>query len=111
MKKIKLCLAIITMIFFTLYNNMSVYAAVCPKSIDGVHHFDAHRRVGAGYSVDLGYHDYLWGYEGGRPIYKNNCRMTEVYQYCERACIYCYAGLKGSTHSEYSSTTHSISHN
>lgn len=84
---------------------------VCDSSPDKVHHFDGHRSLNYGYSVDLGYHSYVYGYEGNTPVYHNDCHLTQTYYYCERYCIYCNTPQTGSVHSEPGTLIHSVNHN
>lgn len=93
-------------------SSMVSQAAVCGGSTpDGVHHFDAHRLLNAGYSVYKGTHQYLYGYtEDNKPIVRNDCRITWDYEYCENCCIYCNVG-QGNTHPELIRVRHSINHN
>lgn len=100
-------------VLFLLGNAFVVQAAVCSNSPDGVHHFSVHKAANAGYSVDLGTHEYLYGYDqNNNPIYKNDCRRSERYQYCQYICSYCNKvnDTEGS-HSHYVKTVHSINHN
>lgn len=95
-------------------NSMTLQAATCPYSPDGVHHLssNAHRSSGMGYSVDKGTHTYLWGYDvDENPIYKDNCKITESYEYCRFACNYCGAVDNDSPYHTHCTTHHSINHN
>lgn len=104
-------LTLCTVLAVFISTTFSAQAAVCTNSPDGVHHFDEHKRAGAGYSVDVGTHRYLYGYdENKNPIYKYDCRLTDYYEYCQNKCIYCNATY-GSTHTHYVKTQHSVNHN
>ncbi len=108
MKKIILALFVSGMIF--LSSSSVSLAAVCSGAPDGVHHFDAHRRLYAGYSVDIGTHSYLYGYVNGEAIYRNDCSMKENYEYCDLYCIYCGTTYVAGRHVELTSISHSVRH-
>ena len=87
-------------------------AVICSKSPDGVHHFNAHRAASAGYSVDRGTHEYLYGYDqNNNPIYRTDCKISDKYEYCEYICSYCgVANTDQGSHSHFIKTWHSINH-
>lgn len=107
----KTIVALLTAVTVFAGSSIVSQAAVCSGSSDGVHHFSAHRLLNAGYSVDKGTHQYLFGYtEDGVQITRNDCRITWDYEYCENCCIYCNVG-QGNTHPELVRVRHSIGHN
>lgn len=108
MKRTIIALCMVLTIF--VGSSMVSQAAVCSNSPDKVHHFDGHKKANAGYTIDGGTHQYLYGYEGEKPIYLYNCRLTHYMEYCYKQCIYCSAVLEGSTHEHLTNTRHSISH-
>ena len=102
MKKIILALCM-TLVIFTSSTNISFAAAGC------VHDFSACKNVG-GTVNDLGYHQYLYGYdEYHSPIYKS-CHLTQVVEYCVYVCSHCGLERSGSGHSHIRNTEHSVSH-
>lgn len=102
-----------SLVVLLLFGNVLVpQAVVCSNSPNGVHDFSVHKSVDAGYSEDLGTHEYLYGYDQDHnPIYKNDCRKTAHYQYCQYICRYCNKvnDTQGS-HSHYVKTSHSVNH-
>lgn len=101
----------IAVAILTLSCSTSAFAAVCNPAPDGVHHFSAHRRLGVGYTVDIGYHSYLFGYtEGKEPIYHDDCKRTAVYEYCDTYCVYCGMKEPDNRHHELVKISHSILH-
>lgn len=100
-------------VFLLLSNAFISQAVVCSKSPDGVHHFNVHRSANAGYSVDRGTHEYLYGYDqDNKPIYHNDCAISDSYQYCDYICKYCNAANPDQgSHSHFIMTWHSKSHN
>lgn len=108
MKKTILAVCIALSIF--MCSSVSAFAAICSKAPDFVHHFDGHMRGNELFYKDGGTHEYLYGYIGDQPIYKNDCKMTLVYQYCIKTCKYCGTRLDGSVHGHQTSTMHSINH-
>lgn len=77
-----------------------------------VHDFSVCKRANAGYSEDRGVCEYLYGYDQNRnPIYKNDCRKTDHYEWCNYICRIC--GKTNDTqgaHSHFVKTTHSVNH-
>lgn len=57
-------------------NSSFALAAVCPDGPGGTHYFRACGsycvRIDAGYSKNCGTHEYLYGYDAGKPIYRND---------------------------------------
>lgn len=94
-------------------NSTSAFAAVCEKSDDRLHHFSTHRRyLDTTYGVDGGTHWYLYGYDHNEvPIYKNDCKLTVLYCYCDYACSACGTIQEGARHTDQLVTNHSIKHN
>lgn len=111
MKKTILTVCIALTIF--MCNSVPVSAAICNGSPDGVHHFWAHQRqYGTEYSVSVGTHKYIYGYDAqNKPIYQFDCEMKNHYQYCKYICSYCGIEQDGVLHSHYTSTSHSVNHN
>ena len=103
-----LCLALSLLMIF----NVNSYAGsvICQNSPDSYHHYDGHRLLNYGYSVEIGPCQYIVGYHGNEPIYAYDCIKTQTYYYCERYCVYCGAAESGSTHSEPGPILHSIVH-
>lgn len=77
-----------------------------------VHDFSVCKRADAGYSVDKGVCVYLYGTDqNGNPIYKDDCRISDQYQWCNYICRIC--GKTNDTqgaHSHFVKTVHSKSH-
>lgn len=90
---------------------ISSKAAVCSNSPTG-YHYMGHVSQPSGYHVNAGTHSYLWGLGAdGSKIYRNDCRLTEVYQYCRNQCVYCGVSDGAADHSHYVRTMHSVPHN
>lgn len=107
-KLVAFCMAM----FVFAGSSMTAMAAVCPNAPDGVHHFNSCKPVNGGRIADLGTHTYLYGYdENDKPIYRNNCRMTQPYQYCIYACYWCGQENPNGAHEHAQAIRHSISHN
>ena len=108
MKKTIFALCIALSVF--MCNSTFALAAVCNLSPDGVHHFSAHEQ-GVRFTVDGGFHEYLYGYDSqNRPIYKNDCKITYNNSYCNYVCKHCYIKQDNGQHTHSGSTSHSISH-
>ncbi len=77
-----------------------------------VHVFNVCKRADAGYNVDGGVCIYLYGEDqNGNPIYKDDCRKTDQYQWCNYSCRIC--GKLNDTqkaHPHYVRTVHSVKH-
>lgn len=85
---------------------------VCSKSPDGYHHYSVWRRANAGYSKSAGTHQYISAYDQyDCPIYRDDCELRHVYQYCNYECKYCMRERENSQHEHLIKTTHSIIHN
>lgn len=113
MKKtmIKAIFALFIALSIFTYNSALTFAAVCDRAPDKVHHFDNHKMENAGYTKPGGTHKYLFGYVNNQPVYRYDCELTYVYQYCNYTCKYCGVRLDGGNHAHQISTKHSISHN
>ena len=86
----KILLAMVLVIIVTssgLFTN-TVQAAICSYSPDGLHHYDDHQLTGSGYSLNIGDHQHLVGYEQGNPVYRT-CHLTQYFNYCHYKCTYC----------------------
>lgn len=109
MTKTILTLGIALSIF--MYNSTFALAAVCNGSSDGVHHFEQHLEESAGHLKTGGTHRYLYGYDSQKkPIYKDDCKLTYYYKYCNIVCRFCGTKQDGTRHDHLSSTMHSVSH-
>lgn len=85
--------------------------SVLPKATH-VHEFTVCRRADAGYSVDKGVCVYLYGTDqNGNPIYKDDCKRTDQYQWCNYICRICNKmnDTQGA-HPHYVRTVHSVKH-
>lgn len=95
-------------------SSMTALAAVCPhpNAPGGVHHFTSCKPAGNGGRIeDHGFHSYLYGYDDtGKPMYRNDCRMTEAFQYCIYVCHWCGLENPDSPHEHSLGIQHSISH-
>ena len=112
MKFVKKTLALIITVTLLLFSNSYSIAAGgrCSGAPDKIHHYDAHRNLGSGYSEPAGSHKYRAYSESGIGILKT-CNLTQTYYYCEKYCIYCNATLPGSRHAETGNIIHSAVHN
>lgn len=86
-------------------------SVICNSSYDGYHHYDSHRTYMSGYSEPAGICCYIIGYQGGNPIYRNDCRLTRHLAYCDYVCSFCGDTLEGGQHTEEIAISHSIIHN
>ncbi len=98
-----------------IYSGFVSWAAVCgsSNSPDGAHDFSVCKRADAGYSVDKGTCVYIYGWDqNGNPIYKNDCRISDRYQWCNYICKYCnQVNDTQGAHPHYVKTVHSVNHN
>ena len=109
MKKALLSVSIGLVVFIS--SSITSLAAVCPNpnAPGGVHDFSSHKVVG-GTTNDLGYHDYLYGYDQyHNPIY-HSCHMTQRVDYCYYVCYYCGTENPSSAHTHLYPVQHSASH-
>lgn len=76
------------------------------------HDFSVCKRADAGYEVDRGVCIYEYGRdEKGNPIYKDDCRLTDKYQWCNYICRICNkVNDTQNAHSHYVKTVHSVVH-
>lgn len=111
MRVTRIIIASVLIIMLPFSFAISSKAAVCNQSPTGVHYI-GHISQPYGYHVNAGTHSYLWGYGAdGSKIYRNDCMLTEVYQYCRNQCVYCGQSDGSAEHSHYVKTMHSIAHN
>lgn len=108
MKKTIFALCIAFSIF--ICNSLSVSAAVCPNSTDGVHHFETHIKSGVGYAEDAGTHRYIYN-KDDQWIRGDDCKMIRYYYYCRYKCSYCSTYADDEPHVHLGLTTHSVDHN
>lgn len=111
MKKIyKRISAIVIALSVFMGSSLLTFAVVCPGSMDGVHHFDSHQRVGIEYEESCGTHSYVYGYDADHnPIYRDGCEITYVYTRCQYKCNHCATPLPD-THTHLIGTKHSVIH-
>lgn len=114
MKSLKHCSFIVLILSLSLlFTGIPCYAFnTCPgNSPDGVHHFSGHRSLNYGYTVTIGYHSYLYGYDANnQPIIRNDCLMSQAYHYCEYYCVYCGIPKGDGVHTEEDNIIHSVLH-
>lgn len=94
-------------------SSMTALAAVCPNpnSPDGYHHFNSCKPANWGRIDDLGYHQYLFGYDHNlKPIFRYDCHLTQGIEYCMYVCNYCGMDEPGGAHEHPQEVRHSISH-
>ncbi len=102
----KRVLACCMALFVFTFTSLSVMAATCPP-----HQFDDHYRTNNGRLEDAGNHWYLFATEGGKEIYRDDCKLTRSYEYCQKQCVKCRAIKEDSLHEHLLTTKHSINHN
>ena len=112
MKKFGKCVLVLALVFILSFSGKMIsHAAVCSSSPDGVHHFH-HVQQPSGYTVYVGTHEYLFGYdENDNPIYHNDCQLMNVYTYCRMICDYCGKTDGNPDHDHRTGTLHSVPHN
>lgn len=109
MKKTILALCMVLIIFVS---STITSFATCPNpnSEGGAHDFSGCKNVG-GIVKDLGYHQYLYGYdEYHSPIYRS-CHLTQAVEYGVYVCVHCGLENTGSSHTHIHDTKHSAEHN
>lgn len=109
MKKTIFALCIAMSIF--MCDLMLASAVVCSAAPDGVHHFSGHESLGSLYGVEDGTHEYLYGYDHNeKPIYRNDCKLIQVYRACVFKCAYCNVRESDVQHGHHVYTLHSVDH-
>lgn len=112
MKKTAFALCVALSVF--MCNSAPAFASariICNGSPDHYHHFSKCQLEKDGYSKDGGTHSYLYGFDiNNNPVYKNDCRITMRYQYCNYVCAYCNTKQDGARHEHHVLDTHSVVH-
>lgn len=108
MKKTALTLFVVILMCISI--TMTVNAAVCANSPDGIHHFNSHQSQHYSTTVN-GSHQYEYS-TGNGVVQYGTCNTTTYYEYCMYKCSYCGTIDSASGyHNHYLYTTHSVNHN